>query len=82
MCSPPRRSRSDADLRRPKVTDTLDLVPGVGLTNLLAGGAAVEEVVQRFGDRELFVIGAGPTPPNPEELRGSGQLRLLLEKLR
>jgi capsular exopolysaccharide synthesis family protein len=72
----------DADLRRPKVTETLDLVPGVGLTNVLAGTAAVEEVVQRFGDRDLFVIGAGPTPPNPGELLGSGQMRLLLEKLR
>jgi capsular exopolysaccharide synthesis family protein len=72
----------DADLRRPKVTETLDLMPGVGLTNVLAGTAAVEEVVQRFGDRDLFVIGAGPTPPNPGELLGSGQMHLLLEKLR
>jgi capsular exopolysaccharide synthesis family protein len=72
----------DADLRRPAVTDALHLVGGVGLTNVLTGSAEIEDVVQQYGDRELFVIGAGPTPPNPGELLASGQMRLLLEKLR
>lgn len=72
----------DADLRRPTVTDALQLVGGAGLTNVLAGTAELEDVVQQYGDRELFVIGAGPTPPNPGELLASGQMRLLLEKLR
>jgi capsular exopolysaccharide synthesis family protein len=72
----------DADLRRPTVTDVLHLVGGAGLTNVLTGSAAIEDVVQRYGDRELFVIGAGPTPPNPGELLASGQMRLLLDKLR
>jgi capsular exopolysaccharide synthesis family protein len=72
----------EADLRRPKVTDYLQLVGGVGLTNVLSGTADLGDVVQRFGDREMYVIAAGPTPPNPSELLGSAQMAMLLEKLR
>jgi receptor protein-tyrosine kinase len=54
----------------------------VGLTNLLTGTADVEDVVQRVGDRNLSVIGAGPTPPNPGELLSSSQMAALVEKLR
>lgn len=70
----------EADLRRPQVTQQLDLVDGVGLTDVLAGRAALAEVLQRSGD--ITVLGAGPTPPNPGELLGSGQMRLLLDQLR
>jgi receptor protein-tyrosine kinase len=72
----------EADLRRPRVTGLLRLVSGVGLTNVLAGTADVEEVLQTYGDRDLHVLAAGPTPPNPSELLGSRQMGLLLEKLR
>jgi len=72
----------EADLRRPKLTKYLGLVGGVGLTNVLAGTADLDEVVQRHGSAELFVIGAGPTPPNPGELLSSTQMSALIEKLR
>jgi capsular exopolysaccharide synthesis family protein len=72
----------EADLRKPKVVDYLDLVDGVGLTNLLTGSAGIKDVVQRHGAEELSVIGAGPIPPNPGELLASSQMRAVLEKLR
>src|SRR3712207_8087740 len=72
----------EADLRKPKVTRYLGMVGGVGLTNLLAGTADVEDVVQRYGDADLQVIAAGPTPPNPGELLASSHMAELLEKLR
>ncbi|MGY2066397.1 polysaccharide biosynthesis tyrosine autokinase [Blastococcus sp. SYSU DS0619] len=71
----------EADLRRPKVTRYLGLVGGVGLTNILAGSADVEDVAQRHREN-LSVIAAGPTPPNPGELLGSKQMSALLDKLR
>lgn len=72
----------EADLRKPKVTRYLGMVGGVGLTNILAGTADLEEVVQRYGSGELSVIAAGPTPPNPGELLASSHMFSLLDKLR
>jgi receptor protein-tyrosine kinase len=72
----------EADLRKPKVTRYLGLVGGVGLTNVLAGSAEVDDVVQKHGAGDLHVIGAGPTPPNPGELLSSSHMFSLLDKLR
>ncbi len=72
----------EADLRKPKVIRYLGLVAGVGLTNLLAGSAEVDDVVQKHGVGDLYVIGAGPTPPNPGELLSSSHMLALLDKLR
>ncbi|WP_448621571.1 polysaccharide biosynthesis tyrosine autokinase [Geodermatophilus sp. URMC 65] len=72
----------EADLRKPKVTRYLGMVGGVGLTNILAGTADLDEVVQRYGSGELSVIAAGPTPPNPGELLASSHMFSLLDKLR
>lgn len=72
----------EADLRRPKVTRYLGLVGGVGLTNLLAGTASLEEVVQTYGEGQVKVLAAGPLPPNPGELLASSLMADLLDKFR
>jgi capsular exopolysaccharide synthesis family protein len=72
----------EADLRRPKVTRYLGLVGGVGLTNILAGTAAIDEVLQSYGSDEFSVIAAGPIPPNPGELLSSSHMSALVEELR
>jgi capsular exopolysaccharide synthesis family protein len=72
----------EADLRKPKVTRYLGLVGGVGLTNLLAGTADLDDVLQRIEDGRVRVIAAGPTPPNPGELLASSNMAALLDKLR
>ncbi|MFW3172533.1 polysaccharide biosynthesis tyrosine autokinase [Geodermatophilus sp. CPCC 206100] len=72
----------EADLRRPKVTRYLGLVGDVGLTNILAGTADLEDVVQRYGDRDLRVVASGPMPPNPGEVLASSHMLSLLDKLR
>jgi capsular exopolysaccharide synthesis family protein len=71
----------EADLRRPKVTRYLGMVSGVGLTNILAGSANLEEVTQRYREG-VSVIAAGPNPPNPGELLASSHMKEVLEKLR
>jgi capsular exopolysaccharide synthesis family protein len=71
----------EADLRKPKVTRYLGMVDGVGLTNVLTGSAAVDDVTQTYRGG-LSVLASGPTPPNPGELLASSQMAALLEKLR
>jgi tyrosine-protein kinase len=71
----------EADLRRPKVLDYLGLEGAVGLTDALIGRAEVFDVVQPYGGTNLWVLGAGPIPPNPSELLGSTSMRSLLTHL-
>lgn len=72
----------EADLRRPKVTRYLGIVSGVGLTNILAGSAELDDVTQTYGTTAFKVIAAGPTPPNPGELLSSSHMKTLIDKLR
>lgn len=73
----------DADLRRPSVA-TLFGVPGdAGLSDVLAGRASVEDVIQPIGTSSgaLSVLAAGPIPPNPSEILGSDRMRQLIKGL-
>ncbi|MBA3523703.1 MAG: polysaccharide biosynthesis tyrosine autokinase [Geodermatophilaceae bacterium] len=72
----------EADLRRPRVMRYLQLVGGAGLTNVLAGKADLDELLQPWGDGKLSVLAAGPNPPNPSELLGSEQMRHMLDELK
>ncbi|MEA9986515.1 polysaccharide biosynthesis tyrosine autokinase [Subtercola sp. RTI3] len=71
----------DADLRKPKVADYLGLEGGAGLTDVLVGRANVDDVLQRWGVHDLFVLPAGRIPPNPSELLGSNSMIALIGEL-
>ncbi|GGM85987.1 polysaccharide biosynthesis tyrosine autokinase [Dactylosporangium sucinum] len=68
----------DADVRRPRLATYLDLEGAVGLTNVLVGQVDLDTAVQRWGDRDLWVLPSGSIPPNPSELLGSKQMANLL----
>ncbi len=72
----------DADLRRPKIADYLDLEGSVGLTNVLAAQVDVDDVIQTYGSRRLDVLPSGSIPPNPSELLGSAHMLELIRTLR
>jgi succinoglycan biosynthesis transport protein ExoP len=73
----------DADLRRPSVHKALGIGPRVGLSNVLTGGATLEQAVVRSPMLpNLFVLPAGTPPPNPAELMASSQMFELLAELR
>ncbi|WP_432834212.1 polysaccharide biosynthesis tyrosine autokinase [Dactylosporangium sp. CA-092794] len=71
----------DADVRRPRLAGYLDLEGAVGLTNVLVGQVDLDTAVQRWGDRELWVLPSGSIPPNPSELLGSQQMTRLLAEV-
>lgn len=60
----------DTDLRHPAQDALFHLDNRVGLSALLAGRAAGEAIVRIRPLRNLFVLPAGPRPPNPQELLG------------
>ena len=61
--------------------DYLGLEGAVGLTDALIGRSDVFDLVQPYGGTNLWVLGAGPIPPNPSELLGSTAMRSLLTHL-
>lgn len=68
----------DADLRRPRVDDYLGLDRNAGLTTALVGAADVNELLQPWGEDDLFVLTSGQIPPNPSELLGSDAMKRLI----
>ncbi|MDQ1289142.1 MAG: tyrosine-protein kinase [Actinomycetota bacterium] len=72
----------DADLRRPAIADIFGIPSGVGLTTVLLGDAGVDTALQRWrDDLPLFLLPAGPLPPNPSELIGSARMAELIHHL-
>lgn len=71
----------DADMRKPQISRYLDLANDVGLSNVLAGQAELDEVIQPWGNQGLFVLASGSVPPNPAELLGSQRMRDVLAEV-
>jgi capsular exopolysaccharide synthesis family protein len=71
----------DADLRRPRVAEYMDVEGNAGLTDVLIGRADLEDVAHPWGRGKLVVLPAGPIPPNPSELLGSRAMQDLIERL-
>ncbi|WP_336853418.1 polysaccharide biosynthesis tyrosine autokinase [Sinomonas albida] len=72
----------DGDLRRPTVHAVFGVVGDAGLTDVLSGRAAVDDVLQPWGPMpQLQVLAAGRIPPNPSELLGSRAMQQLLQEL-
>src|SRR5690625_2386000 len=69
----------DADLRAPSLHRHLTLQSEAGLTTVLLGEAALDDVVQPVELDGLSVLTTGPAPPNPSELLDSDQMTLLLK---
>ena len=72
----------EADLRRPVFAAYLGLIGNAGLTTLLMGEAAVNELIQPYGADGLDIITSGEIPPNPSVLLGSQQMATFLEEAR
>ncbi|MET3949184.1 polysaccharide biosynthesis tyrosine autokinase [Arthrobacter sp. UYEF36] len=71
----------DADLRRPMVGEYLGLERGAGLTTALVGAADVNDLLQPWGEDNLYVLTSGQVPPNPSELLGSTPMQDLVKRL-
>lgn len=70
----------DADLRSPRQHALFGIDDSVGLSQLLCGRVGPEVAQQATGFPRLFLIGAGPVPPNPVELLQRGVLLKLVKE--
>ncbi|MGM7634659.1 CpsD/CapB family tyrosine-protein kinase [Bacillus sp. Hm123] len=61
----------DADLRKPTMHHTFNIVNNVGLTNVLTKQKALSAAMQPSQLDQLHILCSGPIPPNPAELLGS-----------
>ena len=72
----------DADLRHPAMHELLNVDNSRGLSNYLAGDLPALGVVRVTSIPNLYVIPAGPPPPNPVELLSGPKLIGLLRRAR
>jgi len=58
----------EMDLRKPKLSKYLGINRDPGITSYLIGKADIDSIIKETKYPNLFVVSAGPIPPNPTEL--------------
>jgi len=72
----------DGDLRRPAIHGLFGLSDTPGLSDVLRGGASIDDALVALPEHALTILPSGPLPSHPAELLGSTAMRRLLETLR
>jgi len=72
----------DADLRNPSQHKIHKIQNVLGLSSFLAGSIPLGTILRPTSLPQLFLINAGPVPPNPMELLGSGKMAALLDEMK
>lgn len=74
----------DFDLRKPSLLNDLGLAADAGVTNYLVSEAtSLDDIIKPSKVMpDLFVIGAGPIPPNPGEIMMNPRVEQLLSHLK
>ncbi|MCP5101541.1 MAG: CpsD/CapB family tyrosine-protein kinase [Chloroflexi bacterium] len=70
----------DCDLRRPSLHTLFNLNQEPGFTNMVLD-KTTEPILQETGIEHLWLLPAGPQPPNPADLLGSKMVDQIIEKL-
>ena len=72
----------DADLRQPTQHLILGVDNKVGLTNVLSGGATLEDALVPTRVQGLLLVPTGPVPDNPVKLLRSPEMKECVDSLR
>ncbi|AMB99071.1 exopolysaccharide biosynthesis protein [Aerococcus urinaehominis] len=73
----------DADMRKPTVQKTFDIHTTEGLTSLLTErDKQPMDVIKYVPETNVYVLTAGPKPPNPAELLSSQRMKDIFEELK
>ena len=71
-----------ADLRKPKLHKIFEMSNDHGLSTCLIGHDTIDEVIFPTSVVNLFLLPAGPIPPNPSEILGKPEMKMLIDKVR
>ena len=72
----------DCDLRKGNIARLLGMDAKKGLSTVLTGNNTLEDALHQFGPQpNLWILSAGPVPPNPAELLASETMRELCQTL-
>jgi capsular exopolysaccharide synthesis family protein len=71
----------ELDLRKPKLSEQFHISRKSGLSNYLIGKMQPNDIIKGTSFENLFLIPAGPIPPNPSELISNGRLAELFSLL-
>ncbi|MFM2265038.1 MAG: hypothetical protein RLZ77_456, partial [Bacteroidota bacterium] len=71
----------ESDMRKPNIAKHFNISRRIGLSTYLNGNSTLEEIVIPTHIDNLYVIAAGPIPPNPVELMMNGKYQHLIEQL-
>lgn len=72
------------DLRKPRLRQNLNIKAETGISNFLNGSSDLDSMlkeVQGF-DKNFWLLGSGPIPPNPAELILGDRMKLLIVELK
>lgn len=72
----------DADLRRPSLHRLFGISETPGLSDVLMGGATIDDALVSVAEHRLTVLPSGIIPSHPAELLGSAAMRRVLDTLR
>jgi len=71
----------ELDLRKPKLSEQFHISRKTGLSSFLVGKTNRENLIKETSFPNLYLLPAGPIPPNPSELISNGRLAELLNYL-
>lgn len=70
-----------ADMRKPKIFNDFNLENDKGLSNILSRTIEMKNAIQQTFVENLYLISAGPIPPNPSEMLMKREMEQLLKNL-
>lgn len=72
----------EMDLRKPKLSLYLGVNRDPGISSYLIGRSTIDEIIKETRYKDLYIVSAGPIPPNPTELIGGKKFAEMMELLK
>jgi len=71
-----------ADMRKPRLHKIFNLSNENGLSNYLIGVDSIDQIIFPTAIENLSFLPSGPIPPNPAEILGKPEMKILIDSLR